>query len=114
MAGITEAQVVEVIKTIHDPEIPVNIFDLGLIYEVDVQGNDVSVVMSLTSPSCPAAQDLPDAIETRVCLSLDADRCDVHVVWDPPWSPERITPEGRKSLGMDEPGGGDPEAEETA
>ena len=89
------------LKNCYDPEIPVNIFDLGLIYEVDVTPEEVSVVMTLTSPSCPSAPEIPQSIETKVIETLSAEKCLVHVVWDPPWTPQKITPEGKKILGMD-------------
>ena len=102
MSAITEEQVVDVIKTVYDPEIPVNIYDLGLIYEIDIEDKEVSVVMTLTSPSCPAAQELPDSVESRVVEKLDEiEKCRVHIVWDPPWNPQLISAEGKKMLGMD-------------
>jgi FeS assembly SUF system protein len=93
-------QVVGVIKTIYDPEIPVNIFDLGLIYDVDVEDNEVNVVMTLTSPSCPSAQEIPRSVEHKVCNVLGAEKCMVHIVWSPPWNPQMISQEGKKILGI--------------
>jgi metal-sulfur cluster biosynthetic enzyme len=113
VAEITKEQVVEVLKTVYDPEIPVNIYDLGLIYDVDVEGNEVNVVMTLTSPSCPAAGEIPTSVEQRVCGTLNAEKCLVHLVWSPPWSPEKISPEGKKILGLADDGApqmGDPPA----
>jgi len=80
VAEITKEQVVEVIKTVYDPEIPVNIWDLGLIYDIDVEGSDVNVVMTLTSQFCPSAQEIPASIESRVCGTLNAEKCLVHIV----------------------------------
>ena len=102
MSATTEEAVVEVLKAIYDPEIPVNIYDLGLIYEVDVEGSEVSVVMSLTSPSCPAAQEIPANVETKVLEKLEGvEKCRVHIVWEPAWTPQRISAEGKKILGLD-------------
>ena len=101
MSEITQEQVVVALRKVFDPEIPVNVYDLGLIYDVDVEGSEVHVVMTLTSPSCPAAQEIPNMIESQVLEDLPADKCRVHIVWQPPWTPQKIRPEGRKILGMD-------------
>jgi metal-sulfur cluster biosynthetic enzyme len=97
---ITKEQVLEVLKTVYDPEIPVNVHDLGLVYDVDVDGNEVNVVMTLTSPSCPSAREIPASIESRVMKTLGASRCLVHIVWNPPWGPHLISPYGKKILGI--------------
>jgi len=97
---IVKEQVIEVLKTVYDPEIPVNIFDLGLVYDVDVDGNDVNVVMTLTSPACPSAREIPTSVETRVVKTLGASKCLVHIVWTPPWGPHLISPQGKKILGI--------------
>ena len=104
MSEITKEQVVEVLKTVYDPEIPVNIHDLGLIYDVDVDGTEVNVVMTLTSQSCPSAQEIPASIESRVCSTLSVEKCLVHIVWSPPWTPALISPEAKKVLGLDDTG----------
>ncbi|HET6163673.1 MAG TPA: iron-sulfur cluster assembly protein [Planctomycetota bacterium] len=97
---ITKEQVVEVLKTVYDPEIPVNVHDLGLIYDVDVDQSEVNVVMTLTSPSCPSAREIPASIESRVMKTLGASKCLVHIVWSPPWGPHLISPQGKKILGI--------------
>jgi metal-sulfur cluster biosynthetic enzyme len=97
---ITKEQVVEVIKTVYDPEIPVNIHDLGLVYDVDIDGNEVNVVMTLTSPSCPSAREIPASVESRVMKTLGATKCLVHIVWSPPWGPHLISATGKKILGI--------------
>jgi len=99
---ITKDQVVDVIKTVYDPEIPVNIFDLGLVYDIDIEEHEVNVVMTLTSPACPSAKEIPLTVEQRVVNKLGATKCLVHIVWNPPWGPHLISPEGKKMLGMDE------------
>jgi len=111
MSALTKEQVVEVIKTVYDPEIPVNIYDLGLIYDVDIEegSREVSVVMTLTSPACPSAREIPLQIEQRVTQTLQASKCLVHIVWSPPWGPHLISEKGRKVLGIDlPPPDGDP------
>ena len=101
---ITKEQVVEVIKTVYDPEIPVNIHDLGLVYDVDIDGNEVNVVMTLTSPSCPSAREIPASVESRVMKTLGASKCLVHIVWSPPWGPHLISATGKKILGIGDEG----------
>lgn len=94
-------QVVEVIKTVFDPEIPVNIFELGLIYKVEVSSDrDVLVEMTLTSPNCPAAQSMPNEVETKARSLPGVGEVTVDVVWDPPWSPEHMSEAARLELGM--------------
>ena len=100
---VTKEQVVEKLKTIFDPEIPVNIYDLGLIYDVGVQGADVAVKMTLTSRFCPAATAIPTEVEKKIKELGDVASAKVDVVWEPLWNKDRISPEGRKALKMDEP-----------
>ena len=102
-AAFTKEQVVEVIKTVYDPEIPVNVFDLGLVYDVDVEESEVNVVMTLTSPSCPSAKEIPLNIENKITAVLGAEKCLVHIVWNPPWNPQMISEDGKKVLGIDQP-----------
>ena len=94
--------IVEAIRTVYDPEIPVNVYDLGLVYDIDVEGMEVNIVMTLTSPSCPSAKEIPLNMENKVVSVLAAEKCLVHIVWNPPWNPQMISPEGKKVLGMDE------------
>ena len=97
----TEETVVEALKTVYDPEIPVNIYDLGLIYEIaiDAKGK-VEIQMTLTAPACPVAGSMPGIVEETV-RNVDG-VSDVHVelVWDPPWSVERMSDEARLALNM--------------
>lgn len=102
-ASFSKEQVIDVLKTVYDPEIPVNVYDLGLVYDIDVEESEVNIVMTLTSPSCPSAKEIPLNMETKVCNVLGADKCLVHIVWNPPWNPQMISPEGKKVLGIDEP-----------
>lgn len=95
-------KVMEALATVYDPEVPVDIVDFGLVYGVDVkEGGDVDVTMSLTSPSCPAAQSIPSECEAKLQALEGVGEVTIRVVWDPPWSPEMISPEGRRKLGMD-------------
>ncbi|PLX32021.1 MAG: SUF system Fe-S cluster assembly protein [Ignavibacteria bacterium] len=93
--------VIQTIKSCYDPEIPVNIYELGLIYQVRVAGNGkVTIKMTLTSPNCPAAQSLPAEVKEKVSQINDVSGVDVDIVWDPPWSPARMSEAARLELGM--------------
>jgi len=96
-----QASVVEVLKSIYDPEIPVDIYELGLIYGVDIsEDGDATITMTLTTPHCPVAESLPNEVELRV-LSVPGIRdAVVNLVWDPPWDPSKMTDEARLELGM--------------
>ena len=93
--------IVAALKTVYDPEIPADIYELGLIYKIDI-GDDraVKVDMSLTSPNCPAAQDLPIQVENAVASVAGVRDAKVEVVWDPPWDPSRMSDEARLVLNM--------------
>jgi FeS assembly SUF system protein len=94
-------QAIEAIRTCYDPEIPVNIYDLGLIYEVKVAADGgVLVLMTLTSPHCPAAQSLPRDVEQKVKAVPGVTAVQVTVTWDPPWNPTMMTEAARLTLGM--------------
>ena len=96
-----EARVVAALRTVFDPEIPVNVYDLGLIYvlEVDPVGV-VSIRMTLTAPACPVAGMMPGLVESAVRGVEGVSRVGVELVWDPPWSKERMSDEARLQLGM--------------
>lgn len=96
-----QASVVEVLKSIYDPEIPVDIYELGLIYDVEIsEDGDATITMTLTTPHCPVAESLPNEVELRV-LSVPGIRdAVVNLVWDPPWDPSKMTDEARLELGM--------------
>ena len=100
--GVTVDQVNEALRQCYDPEIPVNILDLGLIYgvEIDDSGN-VTIRMTLTTPLCPSAQEIPEQVLQRVKAIGDVKDVRVEVVWEPAWDPSRISPEARRQLGID-------------
>jgi FeS assembly SUF system protein len=93
--------VVAALKEIYDPEIPVNIYDLGLIYGVEVDDeSDVTVTMTLTTPHCPVAETMPGEVELRAASVPGVRDAEVNLVWDPPWGPDKMTDEARLELGM--------------
>jgi FeS assembly SUF system protein len=93
--------IVAALKTVYDPEIPADIYEIGLIYKIDI-ANDraVTVDMTLTTPNCPAAQDLPKSVENAVASVPGVGEVKVNVVWDPPWDPSRMSDEARLTLNM--------------
>ena len=92
---------IEALKTVYDPEIPVNIYEMGLVYEVDVKDDGyVLVTMTLTSPACPVAESLPIEVEQRVKAAEGVKGCEVEIVWDPPWDSSRMSEAARLELGM--------------
>ena len=94
-------EIVSALKTVFDPEIPADIYELGLIYKVDIKDDrSVDVVMTLTTPNCPAAGELPTMVENAVASVPGVGMVSVSVVWDPPWSPERMSDEARLVLNM--------------
>jgi FeS assembly SUF system protein len=96
-----EQQVIDALKTIFDPEIPVNIYDLGLIYGVEIdEESQVKILMTLTSPGCPVAQTFPGTVEQRIVQIPEVTDCLVELVWEPPWTQERMSEVARLELGM--------------
>jgi len=96
-----EDAVIAACATVYDPEIPVNIYELGLIYAIEIDdAGGVKVEMSLTAPGCPSAQELPEQVRNAVMAVDGVASCEVEVVWDPPWDPSRMTDEARLSLNM--------------
>jgi FeS assembly SUF system protein len=93
--------VVNALREIFDPEIPVNIYDLGLIYGVDVSNDGAAVVtMTLTTPHCPVAESMPAEVEMRVAAVPGVRDAEVNLVWDPPWDPQKMSDEAKLELGM--------------
>lgn len=99
--GVLQEAVVAALKEIYDPEIPVNIYDLGLIYGVDATTDgDVVVTMTLTTPHCPVAESMPAEVELRAASVPGVRDAQVNLVWDPPWGPDKMSDEARLELGM--------------
>jgi FeS assembly SUF system protein len=94
-------RVVAVLRTVYDPEIPVDIYELGLVYEVDVrEGGAVYIRMTLTSPMCPVAESLPPEVEAKVRTVSGVSDVDIDLVWEPPWHPSMMSEAARLELGM--------------
>ncbi|MFM2409637.1 MAG: hypothetical protein RL481_465 [Pseudomonadota bacterium] len=92
--------IIEALKEIYDPEIPVNIYDLGLIYGVEVNDGHALVTMTLTTPHCPVAESMPGEVELRVGAVPGVGDAEVNLVWEPAWGPQNMTDEARLELGM--------------
>lgn len=94
-------RVIEALRQIYDPEIPVNIYDLGLIYDLDIDAQgQVSIRMTLTAPGCPVAQSFPAQVARTVAAVEGVARCNVDLTWDPPWTPARASEAARLQLGI--------------
>jgi FeS assembly SUF system protein len=101
MSDGLKQQIIETLKTIFDPEIPVNIYEIGLIYEVNVDDDaNAHVLMTLTSPMCPVAESLPPEVEEKVAAVDGVTSAKVEVTWDPPWDPEMMSEAAKLELGM--------------
>jgi FeS assembly SUF system protein len=99
--GDLHEAVIEALKEIYDPEIPVNIYDLGLIYDVEITPEHHAMVkMTLTTPNCPVAESMPGEVELRVGSVPGVGHAEVELVWDPPWDPQRMSDEAKLELGM--------------
>jgi FeS assembly SUF system protein len=100
LARMTD-DIIGAIKTVYDPEIPADVYELGLIYRIDIADDrTVTVDMTLTTPNCPAAQDLPTNVENAVASVAGVGPVKVNVVWDPPWDQTRMSDEARATLNM--------------
>ena len=99
--GLTKEKVLEALSNVYDPEIPIDIVNLGLVYDVEIDGDVVNLKMTMTSPGCPSAREI--ILESQTLVSeLDEEReANVEVVWDPPWTPEKMSDEARASMGID-------------
>ena len=96
-----KAKVIEVLTSIYDPEIPVNIWELGFIYKLEVSPtNDVNILMTLTAPNCPVAESLPMEVQTRVSMIPGVGKVSVEVTFDPPWDMEMMTEAAKLELGL--------------
>ena len=107
--SLSQEQVTDALKECYDPEIPVNIVDLGLVYAVRIKptevpgttGEDVEVDMTLTSPGCPSHGDISQSVQRRLFQLPGVVNVKVEMIWEPAWSPERLSPDARKQLGID-------------
>ena len=97
-----ETRIIAALKTVYDPEIPVNIYELGLIYRLDVDplGNHADIQMTLTAPGCPVAGSMPEWVENAVRHGAGVESVNVELVWDPPWTPERMSMRAKLELNM--------------
>ena len=102
MAEINEAEIIDALRECYDPEIPVNIFDLGLIYKLDINNETghVDITMTLTAIGCPVAGELMSEVDMRVRQVENVQSCNVELTFDPPWSPDRMTEDAKWELGM--------------
>ncbi len=100
---VTEEQVVEVLRTVYDPEIPVSVYDLGMIYGIKIEDATVHVRMTLTTPACPVAGILPGQVETSIKALEGVKDATVELVWEPPWTPDKMSEAAKLQLNMDIP-----------
>ena len=97
----TQAAVIEVLRTIRDPELPINIYEMGLIYAIEVDADDVVTIrMTLTTPSCPAAETLPPEVESKVRAIPGIKDVKLELVWEPPWTSDRMSEAARLEAGL--------------
>ena len=99
--SVTKENVLEVLSDVYDPEIPIDIVNLGLVYEVEVEGTVVNLKMTMTSPGCPSAREIVLESQSLVSEMDGVTEANVEIVWDPPWTPEKMSDEARVSMGMD-------------
>lgn len=95
-----EEKIIAALRNIYDPELPVNIYDLGLIYNIDIKQRDVDVVMTLTSPNCPVAGSMPAQVECAIKALDEIDNVRVELTWDPPWDSEQLSDDVKLTLGL--------------
>lgn len=96
---ISKDDIIAALKTVYDPEIPVDIFELGLVYDIKLSDSNVVVLMTLTSPSCPAAQSIPEDVKYKVSRVEGVEFVNVEIVWDPPWGMEMMSEVAKLELG---------------
>ena len=100
MKKINKETVIEILKQCYDPEIPIDLWNLGLIYKIDINENNINITMSLTTPGCTMGQYMADDIKSKLKNVKNVDKVSVDVVFDPPWQPEMMTEEGKQKLGF--------------
>jgi metal-sulfur cluster biosynthetic enzyme len=95
-----QEKIIEALKSVYDPELSINVVDLGLIYNVEIsEGNDVNVTMTLTTPGCPLHNSITSGVRYCVEGIEEVNKVDVNLVWEPAWSPDKMTDDGRRALG---------------
>ena len=99
--NLTKEKVLEVLSDVYDPEIPIDIVNLGLVYDVEIDGTIVNLKRTRTSPGCPSAREIVLESQTLVSEIEGVSEANVEIVWDPPWTPEKMSDEARVSMGMD-------------
>ena len=96
-----KTKIVDALQTVYDPEIPVSIYELGLIYNIEIKDNfDVNITMTLTTPNCPEAQSIPEKVADTVLLVNGVKDVKVQITWEPPWSQEKMTEAAKLELGL--------------
>ncbi|MCF7824255.1 MAG: metal-sulfur cluster assembly factor [Candidatus Marinimicrobia bacterium] len=98
---LSKDQIYEALRKVYDPEIPVNLVDLGLVYDIQIQGTKVSVKMTLTAVGCPMHTVITGNVKSAIEALGEVTEAKVDIVWEPRWTPELISPEGRQTLGME-------------
>ena len=96
--AVTEEQVVDILRTCYDPEIPLNLYDLGLIYDIGIEADVVTITMTLTAPGCPISTTIAPEIEGRMLEIEGVNDSHVNIVWEPQWTPEMLRPEAKELL----------------
>lgn len=102
MSDEIKQQIVDNLMEVYDPEIPINVYDLGLIYEITVKGSEVHILMTLTSPTCPTAEYLQEKIQEAAELVDEVSKVEVELTFEPRWTPERVSKEAKEELGITE------------
>ncbi|MBN8587967.1 MAG: DUF59 domain-containing protein [Rhodothermia bacterium] len=98
---VTQERIIDAIRMVYDPELPVNVYDLGLIYEINITPPDeVHIVMTLTTPNCPSALTLPGEVETMVCSLPEVGKCTLEVTFDPPYTMDMMTDAAKLEMGL--------------
>lgn len=101
---INKEQIIIAIKTVFDPEVPVNVWDLGLIYDIKINGDKVAIAMTMTSPTCPMAEEIIQMVKFAVAAVPGIKGVDIELVWDPPWDLSRMSMEAKLELDLTEEG----------
>ena len=97
---VTRDEIVTVLKDCYDPEIPINIWDLGLVYDINVQDGNVGIKMTLTAPGCMMGGMIAEEVKSKIKAMQGVNDAKVELVWDPPWSPDKMSPEAKAQMGI--------------